>query len=99
MTKPRISIELSDQDGGWAALVHVDAGGSQTAHRITLRRATYDELSAGGVSPEELVRASFRFLLDREPQESILRAFDLDVIGRYFPDYPRAIGDYFDPRA
>jgi len=33
------------------------------------------------------VRESFRFLLEREPKESILREFDLSVIKRYFPDY------------
>jgi len=36
---------------------------------------------------DELVRASFDFLLAREPKESILKAFDLAVIKRYFPDY------------
>jgi hypothetical protein len=39
-----------------------------------------------------LVEASFAFLLEREPNESILRTFDLTVIGRYFPDYEREIG-------
>ena len=29
----------------------------------------------------------FDFLLTREPRESILRRFDLPVIGRYFPDW------------
>jgi hypothetical protein len=33
------------------------------------------------------VRASFEFLLEREPASAILRRFDLDVIGQYFPDY------------
>ena len=36
---------------------------------------------------ERLVRASFEFLLEREPKESILRRFDLPVIARYFPAY------------
>jgi len=31
-------------------------------------------------NPEELVRRSFEFLLQREPKESILREFDLAVI-------------------
>jgi hypothetical protein len=33
------------------------------------------------------VRRSFDFLLEREPPSSILRTFDLAVIGRYFPEY------------
>jgi hypothetical protein len=42
---------------------------------------------APGVDPKELVRESFRFLLEREPPESILSRFDLPVIERYFPNY------------
>jgi hypothetical protein len=38
------------------------------------------------------VEASFWFLLEREPKESILRRFDLAVIEQYFPDYAAAIG-------
>jgi hypothetical protein len=44
-------------------------------------------LGAGYASPEELLRACFAFLLEREPKESILRSFDVDVIGRYFPEF------------
>jgi hypothetical protein len=42
-------------------------------------------------TPEELLEASFRFLLEREPKEAILTRFDLPVIERYFPDYPVVI--------
>jgi len=41
-----------------------------------------------------LVTASFQFLLDRESNTSILRSFDLSVIERYFPEYPKAINRY-----
>ena len=45
---------------------------------------------------ERVVRASFEFLLEREPASSILPEFSLDVIGRYFPEYedelPRRLG-------
>jgi len=44
-----------------------------------------------GSDPERLVRESFEFLLEREPAASILRSFSLDVIGRYFPEYPGEI--------
>jgi hypothetical protein len=49
--------------------------------------------ASGAVTPPrgELVRASFEFLLEREPATSILREFSLDVISRYFPGYPAEI--------
>jgi hypothetical protein len=46
-----------------------------------------DELDLGRVEAEDVVRESFRFLLEREPSTSILPEFSLDDIGRYFPDY------------
>jgi len=62
-----------------------------TRHRVTLRWTDYERLSGGAASPEALVSESFRFLLEREPKEAILRSFDLPVIGRYFPEYERSI--------
>ncbi|MBE9506926.1 MAG: hypothetical protein IMY86_02665, partial [Chloroflexi bacterium] len=69
----------------------VKEGRGESRHRVTLRKADYERLSGGKVSPEALVTESFRFLLEREPKESILRSFDLTVIGRYFPEYEREI--------
>ena len=40
-----------------------------------------------GEDPERLVRASFEFLLEREPASSILAEFELSDIARYFPEY------------
>jgi hypothetical protein len=73
--------------------VVVTDAASATTHVVTLAAGAADRL-APGVSVEALVEASFRFLLDREPKESILGRFDLEVIGRYFPEYPDRIGEY-----
>jgi len=54
-----------------------------TKHRV---RVTPDDLGRFGgenVSTQRLLEASFRFLLDRESNASILSSFDLSVIGRY----------------
>jgi hypothetical protein len=58
---------------------------------VTLRQADYERLSGSRADPETMVTESFRFLLEREPKESILRSFDLTVISRYFPEYEREI--------
>ena len=70
-----------------------DAGG-KSRHRVTLMRADWARLS-GGRPPERLVEAAFRFLIDREPKESILARFDLSVIARYFPEFERELPRYF----
>jgi hypothetical protein len=44
--------------------------------------------------PERCLEAAFRFLLDREPKESILSRFDVTVISRYFPEFERELPRY-----
>ena len=72
-------------------LVRVSEAGSESTHRVTLKQDDYDSLTGGKVKPEELVKQSFEFLLERESKESILSRFDLSVIRRYFPEYDREI--------
>ncbi len=64
---------------------------SESVHRVTLHDTDRQRLSDGGSSPERLIEESFRFLLEREPNTSILREFDLPVIARYFPEYESEI--------
>ena len=62
-----------------------------TTHIVTVKPQVYQDLTAGEVPVETLVEKSFEFLLQREPNTSILSSFDLPVIGRYFPEYERTI--------
>ena len=62
-----------------------------TTHKVTVKPSYYQKLTGGNVSAGTLVEKSFEFLLEREPNTSILRRFDLTVISRYFPDYERTI--------
>jgi hypothetical protein len=82
--------QLSGHDG-YEFQVSIKDRRGETQHRVTLKEADYQRLTGGEASPKELVTASFHFLLEREPKESILRSFDLSVIGRYFPEYERVI--------
>jgi hypothetical protein len=66
-------------------------GTTQTTHRVTLRDADRQRLGGKDVSAERLVEESFRFLLEREPNTSILRTFELPLIEKYFPQYEREI--------
>lgn len=64
---------------------------SKTYHMVTLSQELYQRLT-GGIKPaEDLVKASFEFLLEREPKESILQTFDLSQIQNYFPEYEPVI--------
>jgi hypothetical protein len=88
----KIEVTAAVVSDGWDCTVTVRNGG-ETLHVVRVSRADLARLAPGASDPVSLVEASFDFLLEREPQESILREFDLIVIGRYFPDYEREMGE------
>lgn len=67
------------------------ASRTTTRHEVTLTEDYHQKLTGGKMSPEELIEQSFEFLLEREPNTSILSSFELPVIGRYFPEYEDTI--------
>lgn len=84
----QIHVIAEEQEGGWLFTVTIrGADGSSTEHQVILKETDYQKLTVGKVGPERLVEQSFRFLLEREPQEAILKKFDLTIISRYFPEY------------
>ncbi len=79
--------------------VVVREGGGESRHEVTLSRPDYERLAGGRHSPEACIHAAFRFLLDREPKEAILRRFDVSVIARYFPEFERELPRYLSSGA
>jgi len=77
--------------------VRVSEGGSETSHEVTVSPVDHAKLAGDKIQPEELVRQSFEFLLERESKDSILARFDLSVISRYFPEYEREIKRRLSP--
>ena len=71
--------------------VRVIEGKSETSHVVTMKTSDYERISAKKVSPVELVHRAFEFLLARERKESILRKFDLTVIGQYFAEFEQTM--------
>ncbi len=66
-------------------------GRVDTTHKVTVDPSYHATLGGGKTTPAKLVEKSFEFLLEREPNTSILRSFDLAVISQYFPDYETVI--------
>jgi hypothetical protein len=87
-----IHVSGSAQASGWLFEVTVSEQGGRSAHRVRVSRGAYERLARNACPPEELVRRSFEFLLEREPKESILSEFDITLISRYFPEYDEEIG-------
>jgi hypothetical protein len=68
--------------------------GSESRHHVTVGRETCNRLTAGRYTPERCLEAVFQFLLEREPKESILGRFNVDVISQYFPEFERELPHY-----
>lgn len=73
-------------------VVRDDSG--ETRHEVTMSAEAFALLAAGVRKPELCIEAAFRFLLDREPKESILRKFDVAQIARYFPEFTQEMPRY-----
>lgn len=66
-----------------------------TTHVVTADSGYVETLTGDAHKGAELVERSFQFLLEREPNTSILRQFELPVIGTYFPEYEREMKKAF----
>ena len=78
------AIQIDDLGGGRYE-VTVQAGRT-TRHTVTCTTDMIDTY-APGTAAEDLLEASFEFLLEREPNTAILSRFELPVIEQYFPSY------------
>jgi len=85
--------EFIDTQDIWKFVVEISNGDS-AQHTVVLKKEYWQKLTEGKEKPEELVKRSFEFLLERESKESILKEFDLSVIQTYFPEYEETVGKH-----
>ena len=89
MGRPSVGIAVQSSVGETYRVV-VTQGRDETTHEVTVTSEDVKRYGPGS-TPERLLKASFEFLLEREPASSILPRFALPVIERYFPEYSRVI--------
>jgi hypothetical protein len=94
------TISTSDNNS-WRYNVEIfenDGSGSKSTYEVTLDKDYYMDLTEKRrIVPEEFVKKSFEFLLDRESKDSILRQFDIAQINDFFPEYENEIRKALDP--
>ena len=83
----RIAVTCEPRAFDYECRVLVGEGDRATEHHVSVSRAELKRLAPAHSEPTALVEESFRFLLEREPSNSILRRFAITDIGRYFPEY------------
>jgi hypothetical protein len=80
-------IQVDDNSAGYVFEVKID----EYKYKVTFTDEYYKKITGEKISPEELIKKSFEFLLEREGPQSILPEFDLPTIQKYFPDYESKI--------
>ena len=63
-------------------------------HIVTLNDDIHNEMTKGFKSKEELILFSFKFLLERENNTSIISNFNLETIQNYFSEYKNEIQNW-----
>ena len=58
-----------------------------TTHQVTLDEDFLNNVNTKNLSKEQIIHKSFLFLLSKEPNTSILKNFNIEVIASYFPDF------------
>lgn len=92
MSDQTIKIAKQDQnEDNYKFNVMIIKKDSRTNHTVTLSKSKFQDISLDEENPEDLVKKSFQFLLDKEPKESILSEFRLKQINDYLPDFERKI--------
>jgi hypothetical protein len=95
MSEPSIFIAPKAGGGTLSFDVIVRDARGESQHRVTINADEAQRWARLGADPLRSVEAVMRFLLDREPKESILSAFDTEVVRRYFPEFDDALPGYF----
>jgi hypothetical protein len=94
-----IEARCSPAPDGWRCSVSVRDDRGSSTHDVTVSADDATALAAASdiTDVERLVYETFDFLLEHEPKESILRTFDLSVVGTYFPEYEHEIRSRLAP--
>jgi hypothetical protein len=93
MSEPSISVTPRPRAELIFDVIVRDARG-ESRHRVPIEADDGPRWSKLGAKPSHCVEAVLHFLVDREPRESILSAFDINLVRRYFHGFDDAFPSY-----
>ncbi|PSO45112.1 MAG: hypothetical protein BRC22_01490 [Parcubacteria group bacterium QH_9_35_7] len=86
-TNHQIKVEQQSEDEDKFVFDVSVEGDRSSSHAVTVDKDYYKKLTDGEEPAGNLVKRSFKFLLQREPQSAILSEFNLSLIQEYFSEY------------
>jgi hypothetical protein len=93
MSEPSVTVTPCRGSGFTFDVIVRDLRG-ESRHRVTIEANEAERCEKLGAESSRCAEAVMRFLIDREPKESILSAFDMGVVRRYFPEFDDAFPRY-----
>lgn len=79
--------EINQSEDSWTFMVELGHGEGLIEYYVDVDKAYWTRLTNRRVEPAELVAATFKFLLDKESKELILKKFNLADVQGHFPQY------------
>jgi hypothetical protein len=94
-----VDVRCQAAGDGWRCAATIGTGSAAMRYDVTVAGDDAVRLAAarGATDVERLVTEAFDFLLEREPASSILRTFDLSVVGTYFPEFETEMASRLAP--
>ncbi|MDP3792979.1 MAG: hypothetical protein Q8Q89_04625 [bacterium] len=83
--------ETNQKEGGWTFLVELGHGDNLVEYYVDVDRDYWAQLTGRRVEPAQLIEATFKFLLDKEQKEMIMKKFNLNEVNKLFPQYEAEI--------
>ena len=83
--------EANQREEGWTFLVELGHGEGLIEYFIDVDKDYWTRLTSRRVEPADLVRETFRFLLDKQPKEVILKRFNIAEVAGQFPVFEHEI--------
>ena len=77
----------SERAAEWEYAVLLGHESDDIGFLVKIERQHWEELTSARVTPENLIKKSFRFLLQKQSKYSIPQTFNLRDIQRRFPEY------------
>jgi len=75
-----------DEPGGWRFTLRLRNEAGESVHEVRLAWADHELWSHGRLGPAKVIEALGRFLLARQPRDTIKPSFDAAVVRRRFPE-------------
>lgn len=83
--------EINQREEGWTFLVELGNGEGLIEYYVEVDKDYWTRLTNRRIEPAELVAVTFKFLLEKEQKELILKKFNIADVSGFFPNYENEV--------